>query len=82
MRAAKKLVKRGTETAGDIEAALQLLVADAFDPRLRTHKLTGELGGSWACRVGYDLRIVFRFVHHEGNEVILLESIGTHDEVY
>jgi mRNA-degrading endonuclease YafQ of YafQ-DinJ toxin-antitoxin module len=32
--------------------------------------------------VGYDLRIIFKFVEHEKTEAILLESIGTHDEVY
>jgi len=48
---------------------------------LKTHKLKGELAGSWACSAGYDLRIVFEFVQHEGNEAILLQTIGTHDEV-
>jgi mRNA-degrading endonuclease YafQ of YafQ-DinJ toxin-antitoxin module len=32
--------------------------------------------------VRYDLRIMFSFVKHEGKEAILLETIGTHDEVY
>jgi mRNA-degrading endonuclease YafQ of YafQ-DinJ toxin-antitoxin module len=32
--------------------------------------------------VGYDLRIVFKFVEYEQKQAILLESIGTHDEVY
>jgi hypothetical protein len=25
---------------------------------------------------------VFRFVHYEGSEALLLETVGTHDEVY
>ena len=33
----------------DIRDALELLSADAFDPRLKTHKLTGELNDVWAC---------------------------------
>jgi len=49
---------------------------------LQTHKLTGKLKGSWACSASYDLRIVFKFVEHEGREAILLESVGTHEEVY
>jgi len=28
------------------------------------------------------LRIVFKYVRHEGTEAILLETVGTHDEVY
>ena len=59
-----------------------MLSDDAFDPRLKTHKLSGDLQGLWACSVGYDLRILFEFVEHEGAEAILLVSVGTHDEVY
>jgi mRNA-degrading endonuclease YafQ of YafQ-DinJ toxin-antitoxin module len=51
-------------------------------PRLGSHKLRGELAGLWACSAGYDLRIVFEIAMHEGKEVILLVSLGTHDEVY
>ena len=68
--------------AEDIRAALELLAEDAFHPQLRTHKLKGKLKGSWACSAGYDLRIVFKYVQHEGTEAILLETVGTHDEVY
>ena len=59
-----------------------LLRSNAFQPRLKTHKLKGDLEGSWACSLGRDLRVVFAFVQHEGKEAILLQSLGTHDEVY
>lgn len=59
-----------------------LLSEDAFHPKLKTHKLKGNLEGSWACSSGYDLRIVFEFVASEGSEAILLQTLGTHDEVY
>ncbi len=49
---------------------------------LYEHKLKGDLAENWACSVGYDLRIIFKFVEHEGAEAILLQTIGTHDEVY
>jgi len=68
--------------AEDIRAALELLAEDAFHPQLRTHKLKGKPKGSWACSAGYDLRIVFKYVQHEETEAILLETVGTHDEVY
>ena len=55
---------------------------DAFQAVLKTHKLKGELTGSWACSAGYDLRLIFEFVQHAGAEAILLQNIGTHDEVY
>ena len=69
-------------TASAIEASLEQLSADAADPSLRTHKLRGTLAGCWACRVGYDLRIVFEYAQHEGAEAIVLLSLGTHDQVY
>jgi len=82
LRAAKKHCKSDPDSAENLRSALQLLEADAFHPRLKTHKLSGQLKGSWAASAGYDLRIVFRFITHEGAEAILLETVGTHDEVY
>jgi addiction module RelE/StbE family toxin len=69
-------------TAGAIEATLEQLSADAAHPSLRTHKLRGPLAGCWACSAGYDLRVVFEYVQHEGSEAILLLTLGTHDQVY
>lgn len=82
VRAAIKLAKKYPQNALEIQSALELLTVDAFHPRLRTHKLKGELKDSWACSAGYDLRIVFKFVQYQESEAILLESLGTHDEVY
>jgi mRNA-degrading endonuclease YafQ of YafQ-DinJ toxin-antitoxin module len=82
LRAARRVVKKDPPLARDLQAALALLEEDAFDSRLRTHKLKGKLEGSWACSAGYDLRILFSFVTHEGEEAILLETVGNHDEVY
>jgi mRNA-degrading endonuclease YafQ of YafQ-DinJ toxin-antitoxin module len=65
-----------------LDLALELLSSDAFHPKLKAHKLKGKLAGSWACGAGYDLRIVFQFVKHQGREAILLEAMGTHDEAY
>ncbi len=82
IRSAKRTVRKDPRLAQNIQSALELLSEDAFHPRLKTHKLKGNLAGAWACSVGYDLRIVFEFVQHEGAEAILLETIGTHNEVY
>jgi mRNA interferase YafQ len=68
--------------ANDVETALALFSHDAFDPRLRTHKLSGPLEDRWACSVTYEFRIVFRFVSFQAQEAILLLSIGTQDDVY
>jgi toxin HigB-1 len=34
----------------------------AFDPRLRTHKLKGELSAYWAYSVNREYRVLFRFL--------------------
>jgi mRNA interferase YafQ len=82
VRAARRLLKRDPELADGVRETLEILSEDAFDPRLKTHKLKGEFDGSWACSVGYDLRILFEFVQHQEAEAILPQTIGTHDEVY
>jgi addiction module RelE/StbE family toxin len=82
VRAARRWIKKHPQAAESLRATLELLAENAFNPQLRTHKLKGELGGSWACSAGPDLRIVFEFVQHEGAEAILLLTLGTHDEVY
>lgn len=82
IRSARRLVKKNPSAASALRATLELLGEDPFDPRLRTHKLKGKLSGSWAASVAYDLRIVFELVEEGGEEAVLLESVGTHDEVY
>lgn len=84
IRAYKRTLKKHPTLSKDIEETLKLLIADPFAPRLETHKLKGKLSGSWACNVGYDLRVVFDFVKSEGKkeEDIFLMEIGTHEEVY
>jgi mRNA-degrading endonuclease YafQ of YafQ-DinJ toxin-antitoxin module len=77
-------IKKHPTLKRDIEETLGLLTKDPFVPQLEAHKLKGKLLGSWACSVGYGLRIVFDFVKSEEQEEddILLLEIGTHDEVY
>jgi len=82
IRAARKFVKKRPTAVAEIRGALALLAEDAFDARLRTHKLKGPLANRWACSAGYDLRIVFELVEDDGAESILLLTVGTHDEVY
>ncbi len=82
IRSARRLVKKNPETGPILQATLESLAQDAFASSLKTHKLGGELAGSLACSAGYDLRIVFEFVHHQGTEAILLQAVGTHDEIY
>ena len=84
VRALKRTVRKYPTRKQDIEETLRLLQENPFAPPLATHKFKGKLAGSWACSVGYDLRIVFDFVKSasQPEDDILLLEIGTHDEVY
>jgi mRNA-degrading endonuclease YafQ of YafQ-DinJ toxin-antitoxin module len=67
-----------------LEYALRLLADDPFQPSLHSHKLKGELAGTWACTVDYDNRILFEFVEDPESEedAVHLLTLGIHDEVY
>jgi mRNA-degrading endonuclease YafQ of YafQ-DinJ toxin-antitoxin module len=79
VRALKRTVRRHPTLRQEIADTLQLLQENPFAPQLATHKLRGKLTGSWACSVGYDLRIVFDFVKsaNQPEDDILLLEIGT-----
>ena len=83
-RAYKSLLRKHPDIKSKTENILGLLAENPFNSSLQTHKLKGQLAGSWACTVEYDCRIVFDFVENpeSGDEEILLLDIGSHDEVY
>jgi mRNA-degrading endonuclease YafQ of YafQ-DinJ toxin-antitoxin module len=82
VRAARRWLKQHPHAAAELRATLDLLTENPFDPRLKTHKLKGDLRDVWACSAGYDLRVLFQFARHEGSEAILLLTVGSHEEVY
>ena len=47
-----------------------------FDPKLKTHKLSGPLGDFWAFSVSYKYRIIFTFIE---KDIVEFYSIGNHD---
>ena len=83
-RAFKRVTRRAPELQDRIFEVLEALVEDPFAPRLKTHRLRGQLEGLWACWVEYDCRIVFVFEPDPMNseDAIILVDIGSHDEVY
>jgi addiction module RelE/StbE family toxin len=78
-RTYKKKLKQYPEIEEQLSATLKLFVKDPFHPSLKTHKLGGQLKGNYAFSLGYDLRVVFKFL---GKNEVFLETIGTHEEVY
>jgi mRNA-degrading endonuclease YafQ of YafQ-DinJ toxin-antitoxin module len=83
-RAFRGLVRRNPSLQGLIESALLRMARNIDDPRLKTHHLSGQLTGLYACSAAYDCRIVFAKQRHPktGEEVLLLINIGSHEEVY
>ncbi len=72
-------MKNNNELKKKIWRNMVLFSVNIFDPRLRTHKLTGKLEGLWAFSIDSDSRIIFRFL--ERDEILLID-LGSHDEVY
>lgn len=83
-RSFKRSVRHKPELKAKIEHALNLLIENPFHPLLHTHKLKGDLAGSWACTVDFEYRIVFEFINdpETKEDMLLLEAVGTHEEVY
>lgn len=83
-RASKRFVGRDGRRQRCIKETLRRMEENVFDPRLRTHRLTGDLAGHYSSSCGYDCRIVFRIERDPKTrrECIILADVGTHDEVY
>jgi addiction module RelE/StbE family toxin len=83
-RALKGRTRNDRSLQDRIFDTLDELVADPFQPKLKTHKLKGRLDGLWACSVEYDCRIIFSFVPDPESDAdaIVLVDLGSHDEVY
>ena len=79
----KRIYKKKIKTDDDLKKrfwdTVELFSKTPFNPRLRTHKLTGKLEGLWAFSVAFDCRVIFKFL--DKDEVLLID-IGGHDEVY
>lgn len=79
----KRAFKKRIEGRKDVETKfwrrVEIFTSNPYDPRLRTHKLSGELRDLWSFTVEYDVRVIFSF---QPNNRAVFEDIGSHDEVY
>lgn len=84
MRSLRRKMRQNPPLRQPMEATLRQLAEDPFHPSLHSHKLKGDLAGTWACTVDFDNRILFEFVSDPASaeDAILLLAMGTHDEVY
>ena len=79
-RAFKRFVRKNPQLQEKIFSTLSILEKDPFASSLKSHKLSGQLEGLYACFVAYNCRIIFAL--REEDKAIVLIDIGTHDEVY
>lgn len=82
VRDSKRMLLRRPELLDQLLDTVRLLVADPYAANLKTHRLKGKHQDSWACFGGYDLGIVFTFTKYKGKPAILMETVGSHDDVY
>lgn len=83
-RAFKRFVRKNPQLQKKIFETIDSLASDPFTFSLKSHKLSGQLEGLWACSVSYDCRIIYTFKRDldTDEEMIVLIDLGTHDEVY
>ena len=83
-RAYVRFTRRNPVRRSCVDRTLARLEHNPDDPRLKTHMLTGERLGLFACSCGYDCRIIFDWLpgSKTRTETIHLLNVGTHDEVY
>jgi addiction module RelE/StbE family toxin len=68
-----------SELQDEVDEKVELLKDQRNHTRLKVHKLTGRLRDVKSFSVNYRIRITFSFV---SKFIIVLERVGTHDEVY
>jgi len=78
-RAFKKNVAGNASLETRFWERVELFKNNPFDPKLRTHKLSGKLKDLWSFSIEYDLRVVFSFA---GQGRAIFVDIGGHKEVY
>jgi addiction module RelE/StbE family toxin len=82
-RSLKNFTRNNKRLQTKIEETIRLMATDLAFSKLGTHKLSGKLSGLLSCSCGYDCRIVFSLEKDDdGEELIILLDVGTHDEVY
>lgn len=60
------------------QTLIDRIAANPFDPRNKTHKLSGKLKEFWGADITWSYRVVFLL----NDECIMLVNVGSHDEVY
>ena len=63
-----------------VDECLKLFVLNPFNPILQNHSLRGKLKGSFAIKVKYDLRVIYK--KEKDFVLVILVAVGKHSDVY
>lgn len=75
----KQFRKQPQKIQKEFSNRIELFLIDLYNPILNTHKLSGELKDLWSFNVSGDIRVVF---DKSFGDVVVLEAIGSHSELY
>ncbi|MDR0284789.1 MAG: type II toxin-antitoxin system RelE/ParE family toxin [Propionibacteriaceae bacterium] len=65
-----------------VRETMRLALSDINAPSLRLHELKGEFAGTYSISAGGDLRIHFELLQQDNEFVAVLQSVGTHSQLY
>ena len=72
--------KLSLELRKQVDRAIEIFIANPFDPKLRNHKLSGAKKTVRSISAGFDLRILYKEI--DEHRIVLLVAVGTHEDVY
>ncbi len=75
----KQFRKQSQKIQKEFAKRIELFLVDINNPMLNTHKLSGKLKDLWSFNMSGDIRVVF---DKSFGEIIVLEAIGSHSELY
>ena len=78
----KRLSLLSAQRQRRIREALRLLLTDPHNAKLRLHGLKGEFADTYSISAGGDLRIHFELIEDGTKQVAVLQSVGTHSQLY
>jgi addiction module RelE/StbE family toxin len=79
-RRLKKFSRAHPELRQTFAELLRELQEDPFQPKLRLHKLSGNLGSFLAVSLTHSYHVILPLMVDE--QKIILVDIGSHDEIY
>ncbi|MDD4027159.1 MAG: type II toxin-antitoxin system mRNA interferase toxin, RelE/StbE family [Candidatus Shapirobacteria bacterium] len=71
----KEYKRLSSEVKKKAEKQENIFRQNPFDPRLKTHRLTGKLQNLWSFSVDYKTRIIFEFA---SENLVWFHNVGSH----